>query len=461
MKIFLLGLIFSLIFLANGVFAETVSDSEVTDDAVRAEALTLEQARVLALANSRNLAKYNLSIRSSVLDERNHFYTMIPSLSAEYNASMSYLRDWVFVNPVDTFNTGLTFAITQKIFEGGKSFIQKAITEISTESVRNEALAEYFNVLDALDNAYYAVLEAEANLTAAESSLQTAVLSLAIAEIRYEGGIINQGDYLRALANKEAQENSRNQARRNLTMNATRFNSLTGFAQTPALAHIDFDKYEALILHLAGISDDEADALYTKLLGILAQTNPSIARASLNTQRAERNLSLARREYVPTISATIFSTGLNYSTADGFRSQSNGGVSIRGRIPVDFWVMANRVERSRLARDSAMLDQISAGVSLELELQSALINAIAQAESVLSSRRTLEYTERHFEYVMERYRLSHSSVSDVGEASSLFITSKNNLNRASYGFLQSISRLRSLWAVDDEQRLIKTLLEDL
>ena len=47
-----------------------------------AEIINLEQARILALANSRSLAKYNMAIRSSVLDEKNHLFSMLPSLSA-------------------------------------------------------------------------------------------------------------------------------------------------------------------------------------------------------------------------------------------------------------------------------------------------------------------------------------------------------------------------------------------
>ena len=430
----------------------------VTGGGVFAQTLSLEQARTLALANSRSLARYDMAIRNSVLDERNQLFSMLPSLSAEYHASMNYLKDWNFVNPVDTFSTGATFAVTQIIFQGGKSFIQKAISAIATESVRHEALAEYFSVLDAADNAYYAVLEAAASLEAAESSLQTAALALSMAEIRQASGMINQGDYLKAQADKEARENTRNQARRNLALNETKFKSLLGLTQTAELEQIELDAYEDLVLRLAGISDDEADALYDKLWQTLARANPSLARAALNNQRAEKSLSIARRDYSPTVSATVFSTGLNYSAAGGFNTTSSGGVSIRGSIPVDFWVMSNRLEKSRIARDSAALDYIGAEISLETDLQSSLLNTFAQAESVLSSRRTLEYTEKHFEYILERYRLSQASVSDIGEASTLLINSRNSLIRAQYGFLQSLSRLRSLGAIDGEEKLIEILM---
>ena len=425
-----------------------------------AQTINLDQARVLALANSRSLEKYNLSLRSSLLDEKSHLYTMLPVVSAGYSASMTYLnKEWGLENPLDTFNSGLDFSITQKIFEGGKSFIQKSISGIATESVRKEALAEYFNVLDAVDNAYYAALEAAATLEAEETSLQTAVASLATAEIRQASGMINAGDFLKALADREAREYSRNQARRNLSLSMTRLRSLTGLADTVALEPVNFDAYEAMIRVLAAMSDAEAGALYDRFWTILAAANPSLARAALNTQRAEKNLSLAKRDYAPVLSATVFSVGINYSTVAGFSHASGGGISIRGSIPVDFWVMNNRIEKSKIARDSSLLDYISAEVNLETELQSALLNILTYAGSVAHSSLSLEYTEKHFEYVMERYRLSQGSISDVNDASALLINSRNTHIKSRYGFLQSLSKLRSLGAIDDEDKLISLLME--
>jgi outer membrane protein TolC len=321
-------------------------------------------------------------------------------------------------------------------------------------------------VLDSADNAYYAVLEAAATLEATESSLQSAALSLAMAEIRQQSGMINRGDYLKALADKEDRENSRNQARRNLTLNVARLNVLTGLAGTPELEQVDFDAYENLIQRLAGISDEEANVLYDRLWKTFAQKNLSLAQAALDRQSAEKNFSLAKRDYTPTINATLFRTGLGYSAANGsasdpvasFTHSSGGGISITGSIPVDFWNVANKIEKNKIARDSAVMNYADAEISLETELYSALLSAFAQAESVLSSRRSLDYTEKHFEFIMERYRLSQSSVSDLGEASSLLINSRNSHIRARYGFLQSLSKLRSLGVIDDEEKLVNMLM---
>jgi outer membrane protein len=334
--------------------------------------------------------------------------------------------------------------------------MQKAISAIATESIRKDAYAEYFNVLDAVDNAYYAVLEAQAALEAEESSLQAAVLGFSIAEIRHSSGMINQGDYLKALADKEVRENSRNQARRNLTSSLNRFRTLTGLTGNIELEQISFEKYENVLQYLANITDEDAYLLFEEFWRILTISNPSLAKAALNTERAQNNLSIARRDYAPTISATLFSS--NMSFLPSYNATGTSGVSIRGTIPIDFWVMNNRIERSRISRDSAFLDYESTESSLEQDLQNALFNLFSQAGTVLSLRRSLEYTERHFEFVMQRYRLLQSSVTELNDATSLFINSRNSLNRASYSFLQSLSRLRSLCALDDEERLLELLV---
>ena len=430
----------------------------LTNIAAYPQSVNLEQARVLVLANSRSLARYEMALRSSILDERNQLYTMMPQVSADYRAAMSFFRNWEFVNPAEAFSAGASFSISQIIFQGGKSFINRAISKIATESVKLDALAEYFNVLDAADNAYYAVLEAKASLEAEESSLTVAILGLSIAEVLHSSGMINPGDYLRAMAEKESRENSRNQSRRNYTMMMNRFKTLAGITETAEPEEITFAQYEDVIRHLAAISDERADALYGDFRNILLESNPSLAKAVLNTSRAEKSFTLTKRDYAPTISASIFSS--DFSFLPEYNSTGSSGVSIRGTIPVDFWVMNNRIERSRISRDMSLLEFENTQNNLEQELQNALLNMFSQAGSVLSSRRSLEYTQSNFEYVMERYRLMQSSVSDLNEATSMFINSRNSLNRASYSFLQSLSRLRSLCALDDEEKLLEILMRE-
>jgi len=424
-----------------------------------AQTIGLEEVRTLALANSRSLTKYNLAITNAILDEKSRVFSNLPSLSLGANGSMEiWNKNGPVENPLNTIDAGVSIGVshTQKIFDGGKAGIQKAINEIASESARKDALAEYFSVLDQADNAYYAVLEAMATLEAEESSLQTALTSLAIAEVRLASGMINQGDYLKAMADKEARENSRNQAKRNLTLNTMKLKAITGLADLPELQQIDFSGYEGLISRLGNISDKEADSLYNELWKAIASTNPSLSKSALANQRAENNLSMAQRAYLPSLNAQL-SAGLNYSLKNGMEL-SGGKLSLSLSIPVDYWVIANNVDKSKNARDLAALDYIGAEITLGTDLQDALFKALTNAGSVIHTGLSLAYAERHSDYVMERYRLSQSSIGDLNEASTLLINSRNNLTKARYGFLQSLSKLRSLGAFQDEEKLIQLLM---
>jgi len=421
------------------------------------QTINLEQVRTLALANSRSLAKYNLSITSTVLDERSRVFSNLPSLSLGAGASMN-LWSAQGTNPLDTINARVSVGLSQKLFDGGKTLIQKAINEIASESARKDALNEYFNVLDSVDKAYYAVLESTALLEAEESSLQTALTSLSIAEVRQASGMINQGDFLKAMADKESRENSRNQAKRNLTLSMLKLKALIGVDELPDLEQIDFSGYEALISRLGTISDSDADLLYGELWKAIAAANPTLAKSALSNQRAESTLSMAQRSYLPSLSASLSGLSLSYSPKTGMELSSSIGLSLNLSIPIDYWSIANSVEKSKIARDSAALDYMNAEVSLGTDLQSALFDALTNAGSVVNTSLSLAYAERHFDYVMERYRLSQGSISDLNEASSLLINSRNNLTKARYGFLQSLSKLRSLGAFSDEESLMKILM---
>ena len=443
-KMLIMSAIF--IFSVSGLFSQSIN---------------LEQVRTLALLNSQSLERSNLSVMNSLLNERNHFFSMIPRLSASYRASIDFLGDdWNIVNPLDNYSLSASLTISQTIFDGGRNFIQRDILALNTESARLSALAEYFNVLDSADNAYYAVLEAMAALESEESSMQTSIFSLSMAEIRLESGMINRGDYLRAQADVESRQNSLNQARRNLNLAITRFLSITGLPEFFPLEAIDLSQYEDLISYLGSISDSEAGLLYENLWTIIQTSNPSLIRAAIGIQTAEMNHSTILREYLPSITASITTPSLSYAPNDprGFRTTTSGSVSITGTIPIDFWVLDNRLERSQIGLNQTNMDYASAITSMQIDLYSVLFTLFNNAGSVLSSRRSLEYTQQHFEFIMERYRLGQSSISDLQEASTMLINSQNSHTRALYGFLQSLSRIRSMGAIEDEEILINILM---
>jgi outer membrane protein TolC len=276
-----------------------------------------------------------------------------------------------------------------------------------------------------------------------------------MAEVRRQNNMLNQGDYLKALADRESSLTARNQARRNLSLKNAQLRSLLGLSGLPELEAVNFEYYEKNAEQLAQIPDAEIDRVYLELWKIAESRNPSFTKSGMSRESAEQNLTLAKRDFLPTVSAS-FSTGLNYSPLNGLEPTS-GRISLSGSIPLDVWVTANSVAKKKNSLEQAGLDYRSAESTLALDLQSAILDLVAQAGMVSSSRRALVYTEEHFKYIMELYRLSQNSVSELADASAQYITSRNQLINAQYSFLQAISRLRSLGAFDNDEDLMRIL----
>lgn len=416
-------------------------------------ALDLETARSLALANSRSLARYNLAVESAQLDEKTQKYSMLPSLSLGASAQAGIQGG---ASLTDSFSAGANFSVTQRIYEGGRNAILKSINSMAAGMARQDALGEYFAVLDAADAAYYGALQAAAALEASETALEASVLALSMAEIRLESGMIGYGEYLQALAEKEARETALNQARRDRTISRITLKNVTGLEELQDAEDVDFEVWEEIIQKLAGLSEERTEAFLESFRKTVEADNPVLIKAALSNSRAERAVSLAKRDYLPSLSAGV-SGGISYSPRNGV-DEPSGRLSLSAVIPLDFWVTKANVDKKELALAEAVLDRQAAGVSLDMEIRTSALDLITQAMSVRSSRRADEYARRHYEQVLEQYRLSRASVSELSDAAALAGSNRTQYIKARYGFLSVLSAIRSLGGFSSDEDLRAALL---
>ena len=422
---------------------------------IAAEPISLEDARALALANSSSLAKYNLALESARLEEKTRVYGLLPSVSLGVSASGQI---WGDTNLADSLRTGASFSVSQKLFDGGKNGYRKAINAINTEVIRQDALAAYFAVLDEADNACYELLRAEAAAETAQAALETAALALSMAELRLESGMISRGDYLQALADQGTRETAWNRALRDLSVSREALKTITGLGETPEVQALDFGAYEDLLRFVSGLSRDSIAVLTENFTAVAQANNPGLLKSNLQLQAAERNVGLAQRDYLPSLSAGI-STGINYSATGGM-SYSGGSLSVSGSIPLDYWVIGTAVEKQRIARTEAALNYRDAENALAQEIQAALLDLAAYALSALSARRAEDYARQNYEYNLELYALSQASVSTLSSAAAQAISSQTDRAAAEYGFLGGLSKLRSLGAFESQDDLVSLLMAD-
>ena len=416
--------------------------------------LTLDRARSLALAHSKTLANLDLSTESAKLDEKAQFYTMLPAASLSSSASVA-LPPASGTAVSDTRTAGISLSVNQTIWNGGKNSVLAAIDRLSTAMAREAARAAYFSVLDSVDSAYYSTLESYSALEAAEADLKTSTLSLAIAETRLENGAISMTDYLQVESDVESKKTAQSQARRDLAIYSAKLASLTGLDSAPSAAKIDFSAYGSLIARLAGYSEENTDAFISAVRSAVRSNNPTLAKAALTGEQAKKNVTLAERTYLPSFSAS-WSVGKEWTALDGTEDMT-GKLSFTGTIPLDVWNTKVAVDKKIVAQKQASLDLEETGRTIDIDLQTAVLNCIAQARSVISSQKALEYAQKHYENEFELYKLSSASVSDLSTASALVSSNTKALISARYGFLSCLSTIRSVSACESDEAVLELI----
>jgi outer membrane protein TolC len=428
--------------------------------AARAGSLTLDEVRAMALANSRTLASAAMTAQSSELTQKTQYQSLLPAVSLGASAGVSlWDNEGITAERIgDSAAAGVTLEVRESlpIWDGAKYAAQKRLNSLATEAARQDVLTEYYSVLSSADTAYYNVLKAMAGLEIAESSLETAALSLTMAEIRRQNNMISEANYLQALAEKESRENARNESRRSLALARLTLKNLLELDTPPELEPVDFSSLDELIRTLAAIDDAGFRQIYETLWKDIERRNPGLVKAGINTSRAEQSLKSANMGYSPTLNAQA-TLGMSYDILDGAFRLSDGRLSVGATIPLDFWAKAVDVQKNKLAMRQSAFAYQNTRESLDVQLQTTLVNLVSQSGQVISSARALEYAQMNFDRVMELYRLNQNSQTNLIDAEVLRQTNANSLTNARYALLSGLSTLRSLGVFESEAELIALL----
>lgn len=419
-----------------------------------ADPLSLEAARKLALENSRTLASYGLAVKSSENGELLQTYEFLPSLSLSSSVKGAVPTSSADKSLSNSATAGLSVTATQTVFNGGKNTIQLAIDRIATSSARETARAEYYSVLGSVDSAWFSLLKAKASEDAANAAIDSAELSLSISQAKLDAGALSMADYLQSEANAEAQRLKLSQAKRDVSIYLAKVESLTGRTGIDPEA-VDFSAWDAVITKLSSYSNSDIETFFANAEKAVLSGSPAIAGAKLKSESADKSASLSAAAYLPTVTASV-SGGLDYANSTGDTTKSLA-VSLAGSLDLDAWKTATSVSTSKLASRQATLSLEETKRTADIDAKTAVYDCVAQARSVISSQKALDYANKYYESELELYKLSSKSSSDLMGAASLVSADTESLIAARYDFLSSLSTIKSLAALVSDDA-VKALL---
>jgi Outer membrane protein len=417
-------------------------------ESAASEALSLSKARELALSRSASLRKAELAVEQAALSKQAQDYAGLPSLSA--SASASATGSAALEGSV---GASLKASASATVFDGGKNAALAKKYDYATEAARQSLRASRVSVIDSADSAFFAVLEAQASVDAAASDLDAAKLRLKIAQAKTDAGAISKADLLQTESETSSYETSLVKARKTLASAKAKLASLTGLPAGAALEQIDFASYDGLLAKLGALDEAKLDKLVGDIVAMARANSPSLAGYALSTKQADMSLAAAKSSYLPTVSAGL-SPGVSYGSGELSASAS---LSLSASMSLDFWTLKNSVDQASAAVKSAQLSSEDEGVSIDLDASQAVYEWVASALAIPSSAKALEYAQSNYENVLEKYKLSSATSSDLSTAEALVSADKTALISARYAFLSDLSSLRGLVGLEDEAKILEAI----
>ncbi len=434
--------------LASGSLAATAQNAAASQGQ-----LALQKARELTLSRSATLQKYSLAVKAASLAATAQGYAALPSLIASVGGSYD-----IYPAPVATAGSNpngaegtAQFSVGETVFDGGRIPALVRKFGLATIAAQESLRATRLSLIGQADAAFFAVLEAEASVEAAASDLDAANLRQTIAQAKIDAGTLSKSAYLQTQADTAGYETALLLAKKTLSSARAKMASLTGLPASTALEQVDFSTYDALLAKLGSMDEAGIDKLTASVVSIAKADSPTISGYSLASQQARLAVDIAKKGYLPTVQAGL-SQNFAYGNVSGF--DSGASVSLTASMSLDLWTIKNDVDSAAVAAAQADTDVSQGATDLELAVTQALYEWISSAASISSSSKAVDYAKSNYENVLEQFKLSSATTSDLSTAEALVSADETALIAARYGFLSNLSTLSGLAGLEDGAKIV-------
>jgi outer membrane protein len=419
-------------------------------------AITLQQARALTLGRSATLKSAQFAVDAASLAAQAQGYAALPNVTASAGGAYNYSASNSLTSP---WTGAAEITVGETLFDGGKTSDLVKKYGFATEAARETLRSTRVSLVGQADAAFFAALQAQASVDAAAGDLDAAKLRRTIAQAKIDAGSLSKSAYLQTEADTAGYETTLLVARKTLASAKAKIASLTGLPASTALEQVDFSRYDGLLARLSALNEAAIDKLAADVAAIAKANSPTLSVNALAIRQAQSAIAIAKAAYLPTVAAG-FSQSLSVaqdSLTGKLGSSYPGSVSLTASMSLDLWNAKNAVDSANVAAAQASLGATQGETDLELGVVQALYEWVSSAASISSAAKALDYAQSNYDNVLEQFKLSSATTSDLSAAEALVSTDKTALISAHYGFLSNLSTLSGLAGLEDGAKMTEAV----
>ncbi len=403
-----------------------------------ADMLTLDRAIEIALGNNQGLKAADAQIEAAdagVLRSTSGFLPKIAMsetwsrtdnplmvLGTKLNQEIVTPADFnpaVINNPEAISNYNTRLAVTQPIFNGGREYIGRTQARLAKdasiqdrERVRQETV---YNVV----KAYYSLLLSREYHKVALQSLETSDANVKLAEARFKAGAVLQSDLLRARVQLAEVKEMLTRSQNNIKLAAASLNFAMGVPQGT--------EYE--VSGALAVQDQHSDV--NSLISEAAAKRPDLIAVELNRKNAEKSVTMARTDYLPSLNVM----GQMDWNSDRFAGDDGRSWAVMAVLQwnlFDGLVTKSKVKEAvaTSSRMASLEEQTRSAV--QLQVRQAYYNVTASIDRIEATASSVQEAEEGLRIVQKRYENGMTTFVDVLGAENALIRARTNSLQALY-----------------------------
>ncbi len=383
--------------------------------------MTLQEVIEMGLCRNPQTASAYLSAESARLAKNAGYSTYLPSVNASASAGRDYRNkewgDWQY---------GASLSASYLIFDFGKRLADLNTLAAVWRATGFDYDESVQNYVYGVIGAYYSLLNADADVTSAESLRAVAETARDTAQKKYKAGSVAKADVLKAETTLASRDLDLERAKNNREI-----------AKGTLLTKLSFPADQEIIIQDMPSNFGRAveNSSIDELIEIARERRPDLLRATADKDAAWHRRAASFLKNLPSISATG-SVGWNDTDWNSFGNDSykvTGSIGIRASMPI-FAGFANvygvrqaeanyqrAAEAQRATTDNAMLDIFTAYQNYKTA-QKLLVQTKALLESATESEKVTS----------GMYKVGRATMLDWQTAQSELVDAQKQHNAAKY-----------------------------
>ncbi|MBR4267981.1 MAG: TolC family protein [Bacteroidales bacterium] len=398
---------------------------------------TLSECINYAVEHNVNIRQQQNTIEQSEINLNTAKMNRLPSVDAQVNQSWNFGRglsaDNTYVNRT-TSSTSFNVGANMILFNGFQNVRNIELSKLQLDAATADLGRAKEDLGIQVTSAYLEVLYADEILQVAENQKSLSEFQLTMRQKLLENGKASESDVVQAKSQVAQDQLSIVQAENNYRLALLELSQLLELPSPDSLL-IEKPDTNDVLQAIASIEDVYADAL----------NNKSVIKADeLRIQSAEKEISIAKAGYYPTLSLSG-GVGSNYYTVNGFdndnfsKQMSNNFsqyIALSLNVPIfNKFATRNRVRSSKLQYDSQNLQLESDKKILYKEVQQAYYSAVASESKYSASISAEESAAAAFELMSKKYENGKASQTEYNESRTQWMKAVADRIQAKYEYM--------------------------